>query len=465
MNKTLCRSFLALSFLSLSSSIFANVPGWPTDRIAMGTAVDGGQAAVEKLKDRHVDTVFTYAGNNGAGDRGQFISFDKKVDIIVQQARDLEKTTGQAVRPVIVFYTVDGSDGTWAMQQDLDIDPQTNTNNLYLHYANLIQMAQQLQNYKDTNHSTPASLILNPDFLGEMHKQCGEWYCPIPFDQPVNVSKGLTDAIQFLTQQGYIKTPVTIPAQFLKANTTIADYVASVNWIIHTFAPDVPFGWQDNIWAGDEKGHGWIHQATQQPSLIDTHVSSEASFLTQMQVFSPAYRPHFIVFDKWERDVFDSQLNGAGLNNGYLYNSSDWDVYMQFVGKISQSFSNVPVMLWQIPGGHLQLTNDIDQRNDHASTAPNYFLGDTNLNQQLNNVASYIAKSTLTPASYYVSSNKVMDYLACPANQLNCWQKNRLADVKQKNVFAILWGGGSTTGVVGISDKLDDNGWLYQHLR
>lgn len=453
--------FVALLSILIVTPTLANTPkGWPRDHIAMGTAVDGSEYAYQTLLQRPVDSIFTYAGINGSGDRGQFIAVDTKIQNILDQTRALEKQTGKTIRPVIVFYTVDGSDGVWAMQQDLDISG-TKTNNLYLHYANLIRLCQLIQTYPDLQ----ISVILNPDYLGELHKQCTANYCPIPFNQSVNVAGGLQQAISFLTQNGYITTPVTIPAAFLNPNATIADYNASVSWIMKTFAPNTTFGWQDNVWAGDQSGHLWIHAALQQPSLVTAHINSETAFLTQMNIYQNNYQPDFMVFDKWERDVFDQTLGGAGVNNGYLYNSNDWDIYMQFVHGISQYFNNMPIMLWQIPGGHLQITNDIDTRDDHASTAPDYFLGDTNLAAQLSNVKPYIANTLIAnPSIYGTTSNKVTSYLSCDATHPTCWQQNRLSTIQKENVFAILWGGGSTTGVVGIEPALDDNGWLFKAL-
>ena len=57
-------------------------------------------------------------------------------------------------------------------------------------------------------------------------------------------------------------------------------------------------------------------------------------------------------------------------------------------------------MLWQIPGGHLQLTNGIDTRNNHAATAPDYFFGDKHLAGGLTNIKAYIQAITLPTGSY-----------------------------------------------------------------
>lgn len=141
---------------------------------------------------------------------------------------------------------------------------------------------------------------------------------------------------------------------------------------------------------------------------------------------------------------------------------NDWNVYMKFVNGISQQFSNIPIMLWQIPGGHLQVIGDMDTRDDHASSASSYFLGDTNLDSKLSNVKNYIAQGQINPINYDVHSASVIEYLQCPNTDSDCWHHNRLASPMMKNVFAILWGGGSTTGIIGVTSDLDDNGWLYK---
>jgi hypothetical protein len=430
----------------------------------MGTVVQGGEYEYEKLPSRAVDSVFTYAGKNGGGDRDEIILRDSKAVNVMTKTRDLEKTTSRSIMPVFVFYTVDGSSSIWSMQQDLDIDPAAHY--LWKHYVNLIDFCLLMQSYKNATHPVPATIIMNPDFFGEVHKSCGEWYCPIPRNQPVKIKDALQEAISYLNEQGY-NIKVTIPAEFMRDDTQLKDYVASINWIIHTFAPDVSFAWQDNVWAGDESGHKWLHQAATAPEIIAQHVQNETSFLQDMGLFSNAdYKPNFIVFDKWERDEFDKTLNGAGVNNGYLYNVNDWNVYLEFVKGMSQSFANIPVMLWQIPGGHLQVSGDLDSRDDHAATAPSYFFGDTNLNDSLSNLKSYISSYSIDdPSVYYTTSHSVVDYLRLGLSaDSQGWHYGHMSKVRDSNVFAILWGGGSTTGVVGLSDYLDDNGWLYQKI-
>lgn len=448
--------------LLICCNAWSKIPGWPDDHIAIGTVVGGG-SEFELLKTRPVDAVFTYAGIGGDGDRGKILEIDPKVASIMPKTRDLEKSVGRNVMPVFVFYSVNASGGIWGAMQDLDIDPARAEDFLWKHYANLIYFCKQLESYKDAHHAIPATVILNPDFLGELHKTQGDWYS-IPIDQPINIKDALSKAID------YTHATAKIPEEFLTNQTKLPDYIASVNWIMHTFAPDVPFGWQDNVWLGDKNGHLWIHQARTQTRLISEHINAEVDFLKNMQVFTnPNYKPNFLVFDKYERDVFDKNGSGGSyVAGGYLYNVIDLNVYMEIVHEVGKSLNNIPIMLWQIPGGHLQVTADIDTRCDHGSTEADYFLGDSNLAAGLKNLQSYIS-GPIDAKTYSLGDlpaiQTIIDYLnICPKNEPNCWHTGHMDLVKKANVFAMLWGGGSTTGIAGTPLVADDNGWLFAKI-
>ena len=45
------------------------------------------------------------------------------------------------------------------------------------------------------------------------------------------------------------------------------------------------------------------------------------------------------------------------------------------------------------------------------------------------------------------------------------WKVNNLDRIIDANVFAILWGGGTTTSVIGNYKEYDDNGYLGNKLK
>ncbi len=152
----------------------------------------------------------------------------------------------------------------------------------------------------------------------------------------------------------------------------------------------------------------------------------------QVEIYTGTYKPDFLVFDKYERDIT------AG---GFQFNDHGWDNYMSYAIYVSQGLGNLPVMLWQIPGAHIAIVNDVDTR-DALSTAPNYFFGDPLLKADLSNIKPALAgyKTMLLENGYNWSSSY------------------QLPKAKECNVFSILWGGGGTTSVGTF--PYDDGGWL-----
>ncbi len=439
------------------------VPGWPANKIAQGTVKIGG-SEVPLLQRRPVDSFFTYAGIGGDGDPGVIITRDRKIDEIMRILKGIERNTGRIKMLTVVFYHVNASDGPDGILRDIRNAPTDRV--LEKHIINYLSLLRQLEGYKDATRTVPATLILSPDFLGELHKDCQPHRCKIPWNTGLPLAQALSAAFDFLKLD-----KSQIPAEFLVPSTEIKDYIRAINWMSRKFAPSVPFGWQTNVWAGDAMGHAWLHIAAQKdPSLVATRVKAESDFLRRMNVMGnadPMHEPHFIAFDKYERDVFDRALAGAGVNAGYLYSVQVLDVYVKLVKGISEAFGKKPVMLWQVPGGHLQTEGDIDERAANASTEPDYFLGNPAVADDLSNVAAYIRNArmpTNTPI-YQSSAKTVGEYLSCPGSRPNCWKVGHLPDLVAANVFAVLWGGGGTTAVVGLSSQLDDNGWVYRRLQ
>ncbi|QLG88277.1 hypothetical protein HQ393_08460 [Chitinibacter bivalviorum] len=446
----------------IATPVMAAVPGWSSSKISMGGVINGG-SELPLLQQRPVDALFTYAGQGGDGDRETIITNDTKIQKIMQYVRGMESNlAGQTFMPTIVFYTVDGSSSHYTIQLDLSND--STKHYLRNHYINLISMLKQLESYKDAKHPVPATLLLNPDFLGEMHKSCQPGYCPTPFDYAVPVASGLNEAFDYL---GLSKAD--IPAEFMASNTTLPNYIRSLNWLVRKFGPNIPYGWHYNVWAGDQTGHGWLHQASQDASLITPHATAVKNFLQTMKVYGNPeanMNPDFIAFDKWERDVFSTMAQN-GLQGGYLYNAPTYGVYTEYVKQVSQQLGDKPVMLWQMPGGHLQVTGDVDSRGDHASSDATYILGDANVNSAASNLQAYYGDKAMPTNSSYVLNGAVTvkDFLKCPSTEASCWQTGHLNQLKAANVFSVIWGGGSTTSIAGTDNVKDDGGWLWNRIK
>jgi hypothetical protein len=470
------------------------VKGWP-QYIAMGAITDDAAQSGQSLQTRPVDAIFKYSGFNGMGDLGQieFPIFSLETALQAQSITNAYQQQGikNVVKPVMVEYTADMSYGTEPTDFAYD--------NMTKHLINLMMDAQMLQSFKTAQNPYPGSLILDPDFSGSVEQNglilsinsalasngagqtvqdaakvvaCFATYQINYNGKMVNYFQLYNTALngggdywgamatwnqyqgQFYNtcmQNPVVSNNIVVP----NFSNDVKGWAQANNWIIRTFAPDVTFGWQENLWATGTSN--WVHGNYSSSQLQSNYINPVVNALTAIGSYNSGtssynFVPDFIVFDKYEMDDIP-----AAYSIGYTYNARDWDNVMAYVGGISQGLGNMPVMLWQIPGGHLQVVGDIDTRGTHASTSPDYFFGDSY--NPLNNLQAYITNLTLPVNIYGMSS--MPDYLAMSENGSGSdynWQVSHMALAAQNHVFAILWGGGNTTSVGTFPS--DDNGWL-----
>ncbi|KTC80560.1 chitinase [Legionella cherrii] len=467
----------------------SKVPGWP-NYLAMGAVTDDSPATQTSLQSRPIDAIFKYGGLGGNGDPGQIVYpiFDLET---AQQAQALSASYQQQqlpnkVIPTMVIYTAQMSGGTSFTDFEYT--------NMVMHYINLIMEAQKLQSFQSAQFNYPGAIILNPDLFGmlqqenllndantaisqvQLQKALQTAVCFATSTIDTNYGTGLNyealfQAIRSKTTDNWsaMSTWDTYKMQYFNhctANPTVPasitipgftndfpGWVQSTNWIIRQFAPNVTFGWQVNLWGVGSSN--WVHQNYDAATLKANVSDPTVALIDATTAYQGNYKPDFIVFDKYEMDA----IPGA-VGSGYLFNARDWFNVLNYINNVSGSLGNIPVMLWQIPGGHLQQNNDVDMRTSHASTEPDFFFGDSY--NPLSNLKSYILGTSLS-SSIYGTSN-IMDYLMMDAHggNLYVWQTNNLQHAASSNVFAILWGGGNTTSVGSFPS--DDGGWLANKI-
>ena len=116
-------------------------------------------------------------------------------------------------------------------------------------------------------------------------------------------------------------------------------------------------------------------------------------------------------------------------------------------------------MIWQIPGGHMPTQ---EQGNsfisaDHEASGGSYFMGDASIATDTSKIRAGLLDKPLS-ASIYNGASNVGQLLE--KDQGYDWSKVAMHDLPKNNVFAVLWGGGSTTAVVSIGSNGTDHGWL-----
>lgn len=491
----------------------ATVAGWP-NYLAMGAVTDANTANNGGLSGRPVDAIFKYGGDGGNGDPGRIV-FPIYTLNAIAVAGSLTKESGKHVMPTMVDYTAEMSGGT--AYKDFGYDqPSAGAALVYqgesipaMHFVNLMLDAQTLQQSKSADNSYPGSIIINPDLLGMIQQQnlfanggplstlnipvnkslqqatCfmkrkfGPTSFALPSGDTVTVSGTPMEMAAALRNSGKVWSywdiksvwedkAVSIWYPSCVANSdvgvtipTFADsfkgWIQATNWAIKYFGADVTFGWQENVWAVNSAN--WIHQLNSSQSIQSSISDPIVSLWKALEVYNGKYKPDFLVFDRYEMD------DTAAYGSGYWYNARDWNNYLTFVQQISSGLGNQPVMLWQIPGGHIQTQAEVVANPSYlrASTAPGYFFGQPELSADLSNMADYLKQITLNSSYYNCSGTgcQMINYMTM--NGYN-WSKDNgnLKVAAAANVFAILWGGGSTQSVGTF--PINDNGWLANKI-
>ncbi len=442
--------------MTLNDPVNLEVPGWGKC-MAMGTVTQNELGINQDLADANVGAIFKYAGD-GSGNQGEIVE-PVVTRATIAQARSVEdlRNNDTNVMPVMVVYTAEASSGGVG-ENDIK-----NSDNLTKHFINLIYVALEMQSNRDGQHPNPGSIILNPDLFGEW--LLNSYRVPNEFEYEYGkpgeyTSIQIREALQ--AAMVYVQEEKTTPVLSMPDAITddILGFVQAHNYLIRGYAPDVTFGWQQNLWPMTGSAYWVLERYAGNQHLWD-EVSHEAvAFLEQIGAYTGDWKPDFLVFDKYEFDEF------GGGKGAYAYNNLDWLNYLLFVKQVTDAIQ-MPAMLWQIPGGHMPSDNDPAIKFDiltHAASGGPFFMGDKNIASDqggnIGGVVDEVLNIELGPAVYGVST--VGEYLA--EDSTYDWGQSQLRRAAFSNVFAILWGGGNTTAVVKTGGSGDDDGWLKKRV-
>lgn len=234
-------------------------------------------------------------------------------------------------------------------------------------------------------------------------------------------------------------------------------YFQSVNYIIRFVGEcKIPFGYQENVWAGGSAL--WVFENANEANDAVSEAIPVAEFINSLELYTGEWKPDFIAFDRYERDCFgpDAILN-------YAWGAKHWDKYLTFCKEIAERIGDIPIMLWQIPAGHMVTTDETITNysiSGHSSAAAPFFLGDNRIGTDLNNIHPDVRNIPLTSGHYNASS--VGELLSKDGGY--DWSTSNLQRLADMKVFSILWGGGSTTGIAAIGTNGDDDGWMADKI-
>lgn len=337
--------------------------------------------------------------------------------------------------PFFVFYNI--ADGG----ESYDTDNQHIHSRIYMeaYFQNLKLM---LDIIKEEAADGPVGVILEPDFIGYMEQNA---------QQPPEKISAETNAAY---SSGVLNTS---DPQF---KDTLQGLVQAINYTIFKYGNDsgkhkrVYFGWQFNLWSSPKsKGQGVIHSDAATIAIV---AKEEAAFYQSAGITS--YQADFISIDKYGLDAAgfpgDQKPAENPQNSTWFWNQPLWDNYLLFTQHLHQAV-NLPVILWQLPVGHINSTQaynpyslnhlfaELNNTEMHyEDSAPDYFLGDT-----------------------FMTSGERCRYFGMNALNDHCkiiW-KSHFKNAADVGVIAALFGAGVgiSTNSVG-SPPSDDNWWIVK---
>jgi hypothetical protein len=403
--------------LSVDASANLNVPGFPAF-LSFGGCADltpGNQADFVAAR---ASSLFNYAGVDGAGDDNTYLTDDQSTRQAIQLARNVEAAldNGQTVLPVMISYTCNLSLGnTPGMLANADQHAHS--------FANFILALNLANDTIDANHPVPAGFIVNPDFLGA----CQQAGFGASYGMPVRAP--LQTALDHWSVEAVIPATVT---------EDIRGYVEAVNWLVRTVAPKVVFGWQINLWG---VGYSeWLYQ----DSDPATFAQQTAAYVQGLQVYNGPNPPDFLAIDRYEADDFTQR----GYVNGYCYSPREWERFFDFCKTVSRALK-VPVMPWQIPASRTPATADAvypDFDSQHWGSGGSYMLGDPAIGSDYHNINPTILALEF-PEPFQTYMGQTAEDLFAHAEPFDI-SGPAYGDFPVRGIFAVLLGGGSTTGII-----------------
>jgi hypothetical protein len=133
--------------------------------------------------------------------------------------------------------------------------------------------------------------------------------------------------------------------------------------------------------------------------------------------------------------------------NGYCYGPREWGRYFDFCEGISRALK-LPVMPWQIPASRTPNTSDqvpADFESQHWGTGGSYVMGDPAIGADYLNVNPTILALQFPSAFPQMGATAEDMFIRSEPFDIS---NPAYMDFPLRGIFAVLLGGGSTTGII-----------------
>ncbi|MGL4655000.1 MAG: hypothetical protein ACRCWM_03815, partial [Sarcina sp.] len=291
-------------------------------------------------------------------------------------------------------------------------------------------------------------MVFEPDFLGYMMQQSGK--------QPNEITAVVDAAYSSgVLEKG--KDP--------EFENSVKGLVEAINYTVEKYYPQAYNGWQFNIWSYNQPGvpgQGLLHKTEyagwdEGRKFIKDAATATAEYYDAAGINS--YGTEFISIDKYGLDgAYEAGAPENPKDSKWLWNADIWNNYLLYT-KTLHEVTEQPVILWQLPVGHLNSTQTPDPYDGgnfddlsnavahYEDSAPTFFFGDT-------------FKAGGGKRTEYFGTNEANDPKIKTQGDTITWG-GHMEEAKDAGVISMLFGAGvgASTDAVG-SPPTDDYWWI-----
>lgn len=290
-------------------------------------------------------------------------------------------------------------------------------------------------------------MVFEPDFLGYMMQQSGK--------QPNEISAVVDAAFSSgVLEKG--KDP--------EFENSVKGLVEAINYTVEKYYPQAYNGWQFNTWAFDEPGipsQGLLHKTElvgmeEGQKYIEDVARKTAEYYLAAGINS--YGTEFISIDKYGLDgAYEPGAAADPKGSKWLWNSDIWNNYLLYTKTLHKT-TEQPVILWQIPVGHLNSSEEVNpydssgkfkdltnEVGNYEDSAPDFFFGDT-FNAGGGKRTEYFGSSEYKDPKIKADGDKIT------------WESH-MEETKDAGVVSILFGAGVGASTDAVGSPAPDNYW------
>ena len=346
--------------------------------------------------------------------------------------------------PFFVFYNIPDSSEGYA----IDLAHVQSAAYMQAYFKNL-RLALDIINKESPDDMV--GMILEPDFIGYLAQNAN-----LP-----------AKAIMAATSAAYTSGVLT-PGIDPSFADTVQGLVQAINYAISKYGKQVFFGWQMNLWASPAGGFttsipntGLIHKTDDMGVAVGRPlIYNEAAAITRYYLDAgvASYGARFISIDKYGLDATGYQAFAAQdpARSIWFWNNDQWQNYLTFVRAMHDT-SNLPVILWQLPVGHI---NSSLRRDPYSDTGRFPDLPDTNRAFEDSSSTFFFGDRFATTGTRetFFSTNDGGDPKVKTMEQVIEWGEH-FSDAQAAGVIAALFGAGVASSTTNSGDPPTDSYW------